>query len=417
MCVMLLLLLLLMAAAALSEGLDVVVLINSSEVNASVFQLGMKGYEVRGFVSDYEAVPQPCPPGYFCPQGTTSPVPCPQGTFWPWTSASNAGNCTACPLAGYCLPGSVSPTPCEAGTYSPTRGASTCLVCPEGYFCPFNSSGPVSCPQGTTQDRKGQTNVTSCIAPPAVLVCKAGTYPNSDACAPCPLGTFCNNGSAPACCPAGTFASSLGASACTLCTKGSTCAACAQSPVACDAGTYESRGLCVRCAVGSYSSEAGRTAPCPPCPANYACLAPDLILPCPANTASNASSSSMLQCQCVPGYSCTYTKRLIARVTLEQVPQEQLGNESFLLPFKQAVADACGVNATSVVIQSVLHVRKAQQVASLQVVVEDATAMGDLAPALLGRGLAPPSRVEVREAHQILAVPLPIYSSAAAAAA
>jgi hypothetical protein len=44
-----------------------------------------------------------CPPGNFCPNGTSIPVPCPAGTFNPSTGA--VGPCTPCPAGFFCVAG------------------------------------------------------------------------------------------------------------------------------------------------------------------------------------------------------------------------------------------------------------------------------------------------------------------------
>jgi hypothetical protein len=62
-----------------------------------------------------------CPPGTFCPAGSTAPLPCPNGTYWPFSGlVSSCATCpagfwcgigfttynaTACPVGHYCLPG------------------------------------------------------------------------------------------------------------------------------------------------------------------------------------------------------------------------------------------------------------------------------------------------------------------------
>lgn len=80
-----------------------------------------------------------CPKGYYCPPGLNDPEPCPKGTynFYPKaTSLSSCKNCpagTACDVVGiadynakmcppgyYCPLGTYSPLPCAAGTFRPS---------------------------------------------------------------------------------------------------------------------------------------------------------------------------------------------------------------------------------------------------------------------------------------------------------
>jgi hypothetical protein len=73
----------------------------------------------------------PCPPGSFCPQGSSVPVPCPRGSFNPSSGAINVSSCLSCP----------------AGTYSELSGTSSCTRCgssawslPEATTCTCNGT-------------------------------------------------------------------------------------------------------------------------------------------------------------------------------------------------------------------------------------------------------------------------------------
>jgi hypothetical protein len=87
------------------------------------------------------------------------------------------------------------------------------------------------------------------------------------------------------------------------------------------------------------------------------CLAPDTKEACPTHTTSPLNSTSMQQCACVPGFQCTYSKRLVARLVLN-VSAAYLAAHPELLPqLQQAVAIACGVNVANVVVQPISTVR------------------------------------------------------------
>ncbi len=71
--------------------------------------------------------PVPCPFGYACPGGATSPIFCAVGTY----ALSASVECTVCPnrdaqTLAECF--------CSAGFYS-DPASSTCLPCPPGQFC------------------------------------------------------------------------------------------------------------------------------------------------------------------------------------------------------------------------------------------------------------------------------------------
>ena len=95
-----------------------------------------------------------CPPGYYCPIGSSSPVPCTPGNYCETSGLRiPTGPCSAgyycnhsssqrdqyvCPLGHYCLEGSGLPMPCPAGTYSDTiqnDQLTDCINCTGGKYC------------------------------------------------------------------------------------------------------------------------------------------------------------------------------------------------------------------------------------------------------------------------------------------
>jgi len=91
----------------------------------------------------------PCPPGKYCPIGTTDPSSnnCNAGSYCvkgsseqgPTTNTHQIGTEIngLCPEGYYCEAGTVSPTPCPLGKYNPNTGgssSSSCLACPAGKY-------------------------------------------------------------------------------------------------------------------------------------------------------------------------------------------------------------------------------------------------------------------------------------------
>ena len=108
-----------------------------------------------------------CPPGYFCPAKSITPIPCPAGTW-------SGGGVNFC-------------TPCEVGSYTIKAGSSFCKLCPQGHTCPASNASPEPCPLGTYNPELGQTTC---------LPCASGTYTparGSDECTTCPAGSSCAN--------------------------------------------------------------------------------------------------------------------------------------------------------------------------------------------------------------------------------
>jgi hypothetical protein len=93
---------------------------------------------------------------------------------------------------------------------------------------------------------------------------------------------------------------------------------------------------------------------CPFCPGDFYCSNSTTIKPCPDNTISVEGSSSLLQCRCDPGFSCTYTKQISAVVTLN-ASATSFNNDvgGVKTAFIAAIAAAAGVPITSVKIGSV----------------------------------------------------------------
>ncbi|XP_011927069.1 PREDICTED: SCO-spondin [Cercocebus atys] len=192
-----------------------------------------------------------CPPGFFCPKGTSSPVPCPPGFYSSvpglgskdqcqpcppgrycsrpgLTSTLEAGLCDAgyicregsavpspsdgthgytCPPGFRCPPGAHRELPCEPGTFSPLPEAATCLPCPEGTYCHQAAAvEPTICPKeggrrekgvggpqclGTCQPLPYTVCDGHCSAVPGVWLCRGHYCPaRTSSARPCPEGTL-----------------------------------------------------------------------------------------------------------------------------------------------------------------------------------------------------------------------------------
>ena len=162
--------------------------------------------------------PVPCPPGHYCPPGTSSPLPCEGGTFSNKTGLSSAGQCTPTDPGFYASTGGTQQTPCAAGTVQPSAGMGSC----------------VKCQAGTFQGSEGQ---------PSCRICRAGSYSaNVLSCELCNIGEYCPARSAVGTpCPVGSTTEGRGAESSDEC--------------GCRTGTYD-------------SAAAGEERSCEPCNAN-----------------------------------------------------------------------------------------------------------------------------------------------------
>jgi hypothetical protein len=300
--------------------------------------------------SERTTQPQPCPAGYFCPNGTKTARanPCPLGTYSPTSNNTRLSQCLRCSAGRYCgARGLSAPSGLCAAAYFCESGASTATgivgerggrggSCPAGYFCP---EGTVTdtfrpCPPGTYQPFLNKPNASACIpctpgyyCPTSAMsavgpACALGYYcprgcsdnkcmnmPCKTNCADkekspyvngglCPRGHYCpgygTRGTIlPIGCPAGTY-SMDGAQSCTKCPAGFLCPPRTWQPTSCPAGKYcpiGSRFSGNNCPVGSYNpiTRGNNLTDCLLCPAGKYCS----ILGAPAPSGD-----------CFPGHYC-----------------------------------------------------------------------------------------------------------------
>ncbi|KAI4815467.1 hypothetical protein KUCAC02_005611 [Chaenocephalus aceratus] len=224
-----------------------------------------------------------CPPGQYCPSGTTAPTACPEGSWSNSSGLHNQEDCKLClggfycdsagltkpsgPCSGgfYCVKGAVTPNPTDGMTGGP---------CPEGSYCPEGTVQPLPCKPGTYV---AVTHATECEP------CVAGWYCVSGSLYLCPPGFYCpeRTGFDSRGCPEGTYGPDPGYWSVSQCRQ-------------CDGGHYCSsrNGTAVtgQCQEGYYCSH-GNTSPQPllraaeeggPCPAGHYCPQAAINpLPCP----------------------------------------------------------------------------------------------------------------------------------------
>ena len=185
-----------------------------------------------------------CPPGRYCPEGSSEGKNCSVGTYNPSSGQAANSACLDCLGGYYCASEGLS-TPtgscaagyyCQSGASTPTPSDSTGGVCPVGMYCPLHSPLPMSCLAGTYNDVMMQAACKIC---PAGFFCIANstTYLSQ----PCPSGYYCPNGTTygqefP--CPKGTFLNS------TLAARGSDCMACTAGTFCGYEGLSDPSGLC-----------------------------------------------------------------------------------------------------------------------------------------------------------------------------
>ncbi|XP_069546468.1 uncharacterized protein [Brachyistius frenatus] len=242
----------------------------------------------------------PCPPGFYCPEGTQRAQLCPANTIRIFPGGASLQDCLPCPPQYWCKPGD-----------------SVIHFCPAGQYCDglpgsdYNGgTGPRPCPLYTYRASPGADSKGDCLPCPAGSHCNSTgltDYSNS----PCPPGFWCSGSGPPILCPAGTKRLLPGAAApnqCKPCAGGTFC------PDPWTTGRPNVEGIPCRasyqCPVGAVSEKLCRAGSyCGPqtaepqvCPEGYLCpegshsyYNPKQLCPfpyyCPAN------SSAMKSCE------------------------------------------------------------------------------------------------------------------------
>jgi hypothetical protein len=160
-----------------------------------------------------------CPPGFFCPKGTSDPLPAPAGYFckgegnamaapclpgtWAKYNPENGTDtCSMCP-AGYSCEreGTFAPRPCLPGSYRQFNATIACQLCPEGSWNPFYANPLESlclpCPEGRVCPVKGMTNISQSIPCPEGFICGFNTTSGSQFQIECPEGFWCDSETKP----------------------------------------------------------------------------------------------------------------------------------------------------------------------------------------------------------------------------
>ncbi|XP_042595396.1 multiple epidermal growth factor-like domains protein 6 [Cyprinus carpio] len=225
----------------------------------------------------------PCPPGFYCPDGTkhATQFPCPRGYYNPEPMTHSLDSCLPCPPGHYCEKEHLSAVSgkCKAGWFCVSAAwnaqpfdldnytNANCLCpasstggrCQEGFYCPAGTSEPVSCPPGAFCNATGLAQPSGPCCPGYYCTKEATSSRPTDGITGniCPPGTYCDEGSsAPQPCPAGTFSPAAG---------------------------LVSKDECQPCRAGYYCATPGLQAPTAPCRQGYWCPAgqtDDLALPC-----------------------------------------------------------------------------------------------------------------------------------------
>jgi hypothetical protein len=158
------------------------------------------------------------------------------------------GDCTPCPDGTGKLSFGASPCMpmCQKGELWNT-GSESCAPCPDNTF---QDTGGLSteckpCPTGFTTSGSGGQSLDVCRPPVSGTACGVGYFNESDACFPCPVGTFAAFPDQQQCtpCPESTT-TVLGAS-----NSSSACI-----PYDCPPGNFLYLGMCTACPIGTYLS-------------------------------------------------------------------------------------------------------------------------------------------------------------------
>ena len=305
-----------------------------------------------------------CQPGFYCDANTISPTahPCPGGYYYPYLGAQSENDCKKydCPPGKYCPPGSSAPAgdctngyycpqntalatdnPCPAGYYSTktgNRALSECVICPRGNYCGIHSVvGDITpCPKGTYNKVLGATDNSYCLTCEEGYYCDTvgltnhkecgyGKYSGASAqiCTVCDWGFYCNKintkqSDLPSMFCAAGFLCPNGVSEypheSLRCPAGAYCLSNSVYPITCPPGTYNpypggiSSLSCIQTPAGYYSQRAS-VWPTGTCSPGYYCPAGSVRanqVPCPVGKfRSLDKGASESDCgECPAGYFC-----------------------------------------------------------------------------------------------------------------
>ncbi|KAM9299008.1 uncharacterized protein PAF06_016002 [Gastrophryne carolinensis] len=297
-----------------------------------------------------------CPPGFYCPVGTASPLPCDRGTYAPLSGGKSLDDCRPCPPGcfcngtgkamweGLCSPGyfcpsgqisarppdhrcpsgffcpagSPAPLPCESGTHQSLEGKEACNTCPKGFYCgPANDSSGISmpslCPAGHFCP-PGASFITVFPCPAGTYGPKTGASSKSD-CEPCPAGMYCSSEALhkpTGYCHAGYYCSQGAVNPTPITPRVPYDLNSPQNDI-CPAGHYCPNGTRapVPCPPGTFSMAAGLSTQdeCHPCPAGHYCPQaglsdPSMALPCSAGYVCREGSAVSCPSGDLTGYRC-----------------------------------------------------------------------------------------------------------------
>lgn len=159
-----------------------------------------------------------------------------------------------CPPGNYCPAGSTKPIKCSAGRFGASEGLMTekCSGdCSAGYFCPTGSVSPVAlpcgnisfyCPAGTPRRLLVEDSFYSATTLPDLTLSPLGSPYYRSSQLPCDPGYYCQHGIKKPC-PAGRFGSTfnLNSPNCSdECPIGNYCPEASILPILCPLGTYGS---------------------------------------------------------------------------------------------------------------------------------------------------------------------------------
>jgi len=167
-----------------------------------------------------------CPDGYFCQGGNIPPLICDQpGMYCPLSNGIYGDQLKAtlyppniphpeCPPGSYC-PDVFTKIKCPAGTFNPIgskTSSDACLPCPHGSYCVEGAFSPTKCTDSINgiffPDNYGyNTSLEMCRSSLVNRDCPAGFYcPTVSSKLPCPIGFYCLAKSMrPLLCPIGTY--------------------------------------------------------------------------------------------------------------------------------------------------------------------------------------------------------------------
>ena len=137
-----------------------------------------------------------CSQGYYCEEGAAAELPCGAGRYSAITGLGRASACLQSPPGSFAVAGSAAFIECSAGSFAEGFVNGLCSTCPVNYYAEdAGATACANCPPGTRCPEGSSTPLPASCAR-GHYIFDMTSYVNASSCDTCPSGHFCFGGAA-----------------------------------------------------------------------------------------------------------------------------------------------------------------------------------------------------------------------------